>query len=77
MPLRNKILWEGGIFASIPKSEYSLSNESVDYGIMIKERKKHVKKRKNLSIGIYRVCGGICHSPGSECNAYYGRVSSG
>ena len=48
MPLRNKILWEGGIFASIPKSEYSLSNESVDYGIMIKERKKHVKKRKIL-----------------------------
>ena len=48
MPLRNKILWEGGIFASIPKSEYSLSNESVDYGIMIKERKKHVKKRKNI-----------------------------
>lgn len=76
MPLRNKILWEGGIFASIPKSEYSLSNESVDYGIMIKERKKHVKKRKNLTKGIYRVCGGICHSPGSECNAYYGRVSS-
>ena len=27
MPLRNKILWEGGISASIPKSEYSLSNE--------------------------------------------------
>ncbi len=46
--LRNKILWEGGIFASIPKSEYSLSNESVDYGIMIKERKKHVKKEKIL-----------------------------
>ena len=76
MPLRNKILWEGGIFASIPKSEYSLSNESVDYGIMIKER-KNMSKKKNLTKGIYRVCGGICHSPGSECNAYYGRVSSG
>ena len=53
MPLRNKILWEGGIFALIPKSEYSLSNEFVDYGIMIKE-KKHVKKRKNLIESIYR-----------------------
>lgn len=47
MPLRSKILWEGGILVLIPKSEYSLSNESADYGIIIKEKKTCQKKKKS------------------------------
>ncbi len=77
MPLRNKILWEGGIFASIPKSEYSLSNESVDYGIMIKERKKHVKKKEKILLKASIVFAAVFAIVPGECNAYYGRVSSG